>query len=113
MVLTAVTNGSLTGFAKLLLILHIAGAVIGFGPTYGFPILLGIAKNGGESRRWMLTAMHKIAKGMATPMDVIQPATGLGLILLSHSLWNPFHSYNRWLFASIVLYIVLMVVVDA
>ena len=31
--------------------------------------------------------------------------------MLSHSLWNPFRSYNRWLFAALVLYIVLMGVV--
>lgn len=89
------------------LVIHVLGVVLGFGPTFAFPILGTMAQKDLGAMPALVRAMHKIAAYMATPADFIIPASGVVMILASDGLWDPFQRNNRWLLAGIILYIVL------
>ena len=95
--------------ARVFLILHVVMAVVMVGAGYAQPIVMANLKKGGPNRVPLMRVSKAIAHGFTLPFLLIQPITGVGLILTTHDLWNPFESANRWLFASIVLFAVLVV----
>jgi len=101
--------GYLSPLAKVFLIFHIAMAVIMVGTGYVYPLLMSNLKERGSNRVPLTRVMKTIAHGFTAPFVLIQPITGVGLILTTHTLWNPFRSTNRWLFASIVLFAIIFV----
>jgi uncharacterized membrane protein len=105
----ALSGGPLTGLAKVFLILHVVMAVIMVGAGYVYPLVMANMKERGANRVPLMRVMKAIANGFTMPFVLIQPLTGLGLILTTHNLWNPFHSSNRWLFAAIVLFVIIFV----
>jgi hypothetical protein len=102
-------SSPLSAPAKVFLIVHVAMAVIMVGTGYVYPILMANMKARGPNRVPLLRVMNAIARAFTTPFIFIQPLTGLGLILTTRDRWNPFHATNRWLFASIVLFVVIFV----
>ena len=99
--------GPLSNLAKFFLVLHVVMAVVMVGAGYAQPIVMANLKKGGANRVPLIRVSKAISHGFTMPFILIQPLTGLGLILTTHNLWNPFHSANRWLFAAIVLFAVL------
>jgi hypothetical protein len=97
----------LSNLAKFFLVLHVVMAVVMVGAGYAQPIVLAGLKKGGANRVPLVRVSKGIAQGFTLPFILIQPITGVGLILTTHNLWNPFRSANRWLFASIVLFVIL------
>jgi hypothetical protein len=95
--------------ALVFLILHVVMAVIMVGAGYVQPIVMARLKERGPNRVPLIRVSKGIAQGFTMPFILIQPLTGAGLILTTHNLWNPFRSANRWLFAAIVLFIVIFV----
>lgn len=93
----------------MFLILHVVMAVIMVGAGYVYPILMANMKEHGPNRVPLTRVMKVIAHGFTYPFILIQPLTGVGLILTTNDLWNPFEPDNRWLFASIVLFAVIFV----
>jgi uncharacterized membrane protein len=102
-------GGPLGPLAKVFLILHVGMAVIMVGAGYVYPILMAKMKERGPNRIPLMRVTEAIAKGFTMPFILIQPLTGLGLILTTHNLWNPFHSAYRWLFAAILLFVVIFI----
>jgi hypothetical protein len=103
--MVAVAGIGLSPLARTFLIAHVGMAVIMVGTGYVYPILLGNMKERGAGRIPLTRVAKTIARGFTMPFLVIQPLTGLGLILTTPNLWNPFHATNRWLFAAIVLFV--------
>lgn len=99
----------MSDIAKFFLVLHVTMAVIMVGAGYVYPILMANLKNRGAGRVPLTRVMKAIAHGFTFPFIIIQPATGLGLILTTNDLWSPFRSANRWLFAAIILFVVIFV----
>jgi len=97
----------MSGIARVFLIVHVVMAVMMVGAGYVYPILMANMKERGPNRVPLTRVMKTIARGFTFPFVVIQPLTGLGLILTTHNLWNPFESENRWLFTAIVLFVVI------
>lgn len=95
--------------ARVFLILHVTMAVIMVGTGYVYPILMANMKERGANRIPLTRVMKAIAHGFTMPFILIQPATGVGLILTTRDLWNPFEAANRWLFAAIVLFAIIFV----
>ncbi|MCA1831374.1 MAG: DUF2269 family protein [Actinomycetota bacterium] len=98
---------TMSPLAKVLLIVHVTMAVIMVGAGYVYPLIMANMKDGGPSRLALARVMKMVSRGFTMPFVLIQPLTGAGLILTTHNLWNPFHSQNRWLFASILIFIVI------
>lgn len=99
----------MSDIAKVFLILHVGMAVIMVGAGYVYPILMANMKERSPARLQLTRVMKAIARGFTMPFVLIQPLTGLGLILTTKDLWNPFDARNRWLFASILLFIVIFI----
>ena len=99
----------MSALARVFLVLHVVMAVVMVGAGYTQPIVMANLKKGGANRVPLMRVSKGIAQGFTLPFLLIQPITGLGLILTTHDLWNPFRSANRWLFASIVLFVILVV----
>lgn len=99
----------MSGLARFFLIVHVTMAVIMVGTGYVYPILMANMKAGGVDRVPLTRVMKAIARGFTFPFVFIQPLTGLGLILTTRDLWDPFEAANRWLFASIILFLVIFV----
>lgn len=91
---------------QVLLLLHIAGAIIGFGPTYAFAVLGPLSgKLGGPQSVGILKGIVAIERRLVIPVaTVIQPVTGVLLIFASGRNEN-FFAYE-WLWIAILIYIV-------
>ena len=85
--------------------LHVAGAIIAFGPSFSFPIIgaMGAADraNGNFATRVGLAITTK----RVVPVALTMPVTGIGLIWAAGI--DPFSRDSRWLALGIVLYVVL------
>lgn len=64
----------------LLLFLHVAGAVLAFGPTYGFLFLGPMAAAEPSHRNFALRFQQRVATRLITPLAVFQGVTGLLLV---------------------------------
>jgi len=99
----------MSALARVFLVLHVGMAVVMVGAGYAQPIVMAGLKKGGANRIPLMRVSKGIAQGFTLPFLLIQPITGVGLILTTHDLWNPFRSANRWLFTSIVLFAIIVV----
>lgn len=90
---------------QVLLLLHIAGAIIGFGPTYAFAVLGPLSgKVGGPQSVGILKGIVAIERRLVIPVaTVVQPVTGVLLIFASGRNEN-FFAYE-WLWIAILIYI--------
>ena len=95
-----------TPLTAILLLIHVAGAIIGFGPTFTFAILGPMAgKAGPQGGLALLEGMEAIEKKLVVPVAmVVQPFSGLALIFVSGYSASFFSHY--WLWIGIVLYAV-------
>lgn len=88
----------------ILLLIHVAGAIIGFGPTFAFGILGPMAgKAGPNGGLALLEAMHAIEQKLVLPVALVtQPLSGLALIFVAGYNVNFFSHY--WLWIAITLF---------
>lgn len=94
------------GWFEFLLLIHIAGAIIGFGPTYAFAVLGPLSATLEPPQRLgVLKGVLAISKRLVIPVaTVVQPLTGVLLIFESSRNENFFS--HEWLWISILLYVV-------
>lgn len=93
------------GYFEIFLLIHIAGAIIGFGPTFAFAVLGPLSgKLQGPQSLGILHGMVAIERRLVIPVaTVVQPLTGVLLIFESGRNNNFFQ--HEWLWISILLYI--------
>jgi uncharacterized membrane protein len=85
---------------QVFLILHILAVVIGFGPTFAFPLIGKVMEKHPEHAAFGLEVMETIDRRMATPLSVAIPLFGVGLIYTGHfDLWK-----STWLIIAVILY---------
>jgi uncharacterized membrane protein len=89
---------------SVVLLIHVAGAILGFGPVFTFAILGPMAgKAGPQGGLWLLQATEAIEKRLVLPIAiVVQPLSGLTLIFLAGYNVNFFSHY--WLWVALILY---------
>jgi uncharacterized membrane protein len=92
-------------YFEILLLIHIVGAIIGFGPSYTFAVLGPLAgRLGGPESLGLLKGMVAIERRLILPFAaLIQPLTGVLLIFESGRNHNFFG--QEWLWIAILLYI--------
>jgi uncharacterized membrane protein len=92
-----------------LLLLHVAGAIVGFGPTFTFAVLGPLAgKLGGPPGLGVLESMSAIEKKLVLPVGlVVQPVTGV--LLIFEGPWAGNFFSHEWLWIAIILYFISMV----
>ena len=94
------------GYFEFLLLIHIAGAIIGFGPAFAFGVLGPVsAKLEPPQRIGILKGMIAISRRLIIPVAAFfQPVSGVLLIFESGRNENFFE--HEWLWISILLYVV-------
>ena len=88
----------------ILLLIHVAGAIIGFGPTFTFAVLGPMSgKAGPQGGLALLEGMEAIEKKLVVPVAMVfQPLSGLALIFVAGYSASFFSHY--WLWIGILLY---------
>ena len=94
-------------YFKALLLIHIAGAIIGFGPTFAFALLGPMAAGRpGPGGFALMEGMAAIAKRLVVPVAAFtQPVSGV-LLILSAGWGRDFFSH-AWLWISIAIFAVM------
>jgi uncharacterized membrane protein len=94
-------------YLKVLLVLHIGGAIIGIGPTYAFGVIGSMMPTAGPGAITLMEAMKKIDKVLVNPVTIfLQPVTGI-LLIAKLGLDKTFFE-NEWLWISILAYIIIL-----
>jgi uncharacterized membrane protein len=87
-----------------LLLLHVFGAIVAFGPVYAFPIIGAMGGKEPQHGNFATRVSDTIGKQRVFPLAVLQGITGVGLILATgiNLLATP------WLLIGIVLYLIVI-----
>jgi hypothetical protein len=94
-------------YRNFLLVIHVLGAVVIFGPTIAYSMIGAQAKKEGAPVAWALGVIDWIDGHWVNPLALtLQPLSGALLIVQSKNQWNPFEARNRWLLAAIIIYII-------
>jgi len=90
---------------QLLLLLHVLGAIIVFGPTFAFPIIASQAQKSPQNGAFAAALSELIERRIVIPGAIVQGITGLALIVILgvNPLTDPAW---RWLLPGIVLYLI-------
>jgi uncharacterized membrane protein len=85
-----------------LLLLHVFGAIVAFGPVYAFPIIGAMGGTEPQHANFATRVSEMISKQRVFPLAIFQGITGVGLILVTgiNILASP------WLLIGIVLYLI-------
>lgn len=96
-------------YVTFLLLLHIGGAIVGFGPIFGFSVMGPLAGSlGGPQALGIMKAMVKIQRGIVVPLAVVQGITGV--LLIAAAGWDANFGSHEWLWVSILLYLLALVI---
>jgi len=90
----------LVSWFQVFLILHIIAVIVAFGPEFSFPLIGRLIEKHPQDAAFGLQIMTAIEEKMATPLSVIIPLLGVGLIYTGH--FNLWHS--TWLIIAVILY---------
>src|SRR5918992_248628 len=87
-----------------LLLLHVLGAIVAFGPTFAFPILGAMGGQEPQHANFATRASHRVGDLVVEPFAISMFVTGA---LMIWSAGIPFlEPAFRWLLLAIVLYLV-------
>jgi hypothetical protein len=89
----------------LLLLLHVGGAIIAFGPVFTFPIIGRMGGGEPQHLNFALRVAERISKRVVVPLAIFQLVTGVGLIwVVGFNVLDV--KTNLWLDAAIILYVI-------
>jgi predicted integral membrane protein DUF2269 len=97
-------------FFVLLLLLHVGGAIIAFGPTFTFPIIGRMGGSEPQHVNFALRLAEKIETRLVLPLAIFQAVTGVGLIWVLGINVLDVKSY-LWLDVGIILYVIALTIV--
>jgi predicted integral membrane protein DUF2269 len=87
-----------------LLLLHVLGAIVAFGPTFAFPILGSMGGQEPQHANFATRATHAMMMRRVEPFALTMPVTGLAMMLVLGI--NPLDRAWWWLAVGIVLYVI-------
>jgi hypothetical protein len=88
------------------LLLHIAAAIIAFGPTFVFPLIGSLLEKSPQNAHFAVELMHKMETRLIIPVALTMLVSGTGLIITSNI--NLFAT--TFLLIAIVLYLVALAI---
>lgn len=96
-------------YITVLILLHIAGAIIGIGPTFTFGVIGSMMPTAGPGSMALMEALVKIEKVLVTPVALLtQPVTGV-LLIVETNRDKEFFS-NEWLVIALTAYVIILIV---
>ncbi len=84
------------------LLLHIAAAIIAFGPTFVFPLIGSLVQKNPQAMHFAMELNHQIEARLVLPVALTMLVSGFGLIITAHI--NLFAT--TYLLVAIVLYLI-------
>jgi hypothetical protein len=94
----------------LLLLLHVGGAIIAFGPVFTFPIIGRMGGGEPQHVNFALRVAEVIETRLVVPLAVLQGITGVGLIWVIGINVLDIKTF-LWLDVAIVLYVIALAIV--
>jgi uncharacterized membrane protein len=97
-------------YFTILVVLHIAGAIMGIGPSFALGVLGPMADKGDDATKLtMMRAMQGIDSRLVTPVALIsQPVTG-ALLIFERGINHGFFAVRHlWLIVAIVFYAIIL-----
>jgi hypothetical protein len=92
---------------QLLLFLHVLGAIVVFGPSFAFPLIVGQARKAPQHSHFAAVVTDVIERRIIIPGAIVQGITGVLLILaIGADVTSPTY---RWLISAIVLYLIAII----
>jgi Predicted integral membrane protein (DUF2269) len=88
------------------LLLHVAAAIIAFGPTFVFPLVGSLVPKMPQHTPFALAVNAAIEDKLVIPFALTMPISGLGMAYCVQLQWQ----HNVWLIAALVLYTAAMVI---
>jgi uncharacterized membrane protein len=89
-----------------LLLLHVLGAVVAFGPTFSFPLIGAMAGSEPQHANFATRITYAVSDRLVIPVALTMPITGAGIILVNGI--NLAAPQYRWLGAAIIVYVVIV-----
>jgi len=89
-------------FVPWLLLLHVLGAVIAFGPSFAAPLMGGMGAKEPVHAGYQLRVSAAIVDKITIPFALLQGVTGVLLIIAAK--FDLTQASSRWLLSAIVLY---------
>ncbi len=89
---------------QLFLFLHVMGAIVVFGPTFAFPLIASQVRKAPQHAPFAASVSEFISSRLVFPGAIVQGITGVALIMISGR--DLAAAANRWLVASIILYLI-------
>jgi uncharacterized membrane protein len=86
------------------LLVHVLGAILAFGPTFAFSIIGAMGGQEPQHANFATRVSKTIGKRLVEPLAILQGITGVLLIWLSGR--NLFGPESRWLILAIILYLI-------
>ena len=86
------------------LFLHVAAAIIAFGPSFVFPVIGSLLEKNPASAHFAVELMHKIETGLILPVAGTMLVSGIGLIFAAGINLTK----TPWLGIGIILYLIAM-----
>ena len=92
----------LTALFPYLLFLHVLGAIVAFGPTFGFQFIGAMGGAEPPHGNFALRVSETLSRRLVYPIGITLPITGAAIILVLGI--NPLDRQSWWLALGIVLY---------
>jgi hypothetical protein len=89
------------------LLLHIAAAIIGLGPTFVFPLIGSLLEKNPQNAHFAVELMHKLETGLILPVALTLIVSGTGLIIAD----NVNLLASTYLLVAVVLYLAALAIV--
>jgi uncharacterized membrane protein len=89
-----------------LLLLHVLGAVVAFGPTFSFSLIGAMAGKEPQHANFATRITQAVSDRLVIPVALTMPITGVGIILVNGI--NLAAPQYRWLGAAIIVYVVIL-----
>ncbi len=94
----------------LLLLLHVGGAIIAFGPTFTFPFIGAMGGKEPQHVNFALRLAEKLETRLVLPLAIFQGVTGVGLIWVLGINVVDVKAF-LWLDLAIILYVIALAIV--
>jgi uncharacterized membrane protein len=91
----------MTALFAIFLFLHIAAAIIAFGPTFAFPLIASAGQKHPQHAAFAAEINEKIERVLVVPLALSMPVSGAGMII-----FGGVDLFQPWLLAAIVIYVV-------
>jgi uncharacterized membrane protein SirB2 len=89
-----------------LLLLHVLGAVVAFGPTFSFSLIGAMAGREPQHANFATRITHAVSDRLVIPVALTMPVTGVGMIIVAGI--NLAAAQYRWLGVAIIVYVVVL-----